>query len=534
MRNPTRVLLCALVLGALFSGCNNNTAPALPAEGTYSGFYDNQEITATLTHVSDSEIQIALSNPFNETWDAKWSGSDSVELTKPSDSEKLSSTKDSPDLFTAKVGDDTYQLTWSSDEIHWGEAGPDNARVAALDLTRLLTDAMPTLEAPQSYTLAELMDRAKSHNFESVVEFQKVMIAKYTAVNAEMNLLPHGNTTDLFNIMSLSLFTGLKSIGDLAPFVLPSRWIRVAGEKDLLASEQDAWTIMDLDGMNYVESFSYEMGRDAESMEAIRLERTMIESLRDIVRGKERVGGAPIGASDPLSSLLNKIDLTLSSLDATQQTDSAALGLAAGFYNPKAVTSVTLPQDPDAPSVGHPLAVDFETSAKLVVSVSVELRQLDDLMNWAKTEKDARYFDWLDPSGNTNGGVGVGLPSYIEAAQSQVDQIAAQKQEKTATLLNQLQDVLTQLQKNVDDYNNAILGSEIQERRVLRQTENLKIGNDFDMNELVAALQDQVNSQLAQIDAEYGYLLALSRYNRLLYQGAYAVEGGSSTWSGSH
>ena len=178
---------------------------------------------------------------------------------------------------------------------------------------------MPTLEAPQSYTLAELMDRAKSHNFESVIEFQKVMIAKYTAVNAEMNLLPHGNTTDLFNIMSLSLFTGLKSIGDLVPFVLPSRWIRVAGEKDLLASEQDAWTIMDLDGMNFVESFSYEMGRDAESVEAISLERTMIESLRDIVRGKERVGG-PLGASDPLSSLMNKIDLTLSSgLDAAQR-----------------------------------------------------------------------------------------------------------------------------------------------------------------------------------------------------------------------
>ena len=96
MKNAIRVFLFASVLGGLFSGCNNNNVPALPAEGTYSGFYDNQQITATLTHVSDSEIQIALSNPFKETWDARWSGSDSVDLTKPSDAEKLSSTKDSP------------------------------------------------------------------------------------------------------------------------------------------------------------------------------------------------------------------------------------------------------------------------------------------------------------------------------------------------------------------------------------------------------------------------------------------------------
>ena len=174
---------------------------------------------------------------------------------------------------------------------------------------------------------------------------------------------------------------------------------------------------------------------------------------------------------------------------------------------------MTLPQDPEAPSVGHPLTVDFETSAKLVVSVSVELRQLDDLMAWAKTEKDAPaiLIRWTHRETRT-GGVGFGLPSYIEAAQSQVDQIAAQKQEKTATLLNQLQDVITQLQKNVDDYNNAILGSEIQERRVLRNTQDLKLGIGFVMSDLIEALQDQVNSQLAEIDAKYDYLLALSRF----------------------
>jgi hypothetical protein len=404
--------------------------------------------------------------------------------------------------------------------------------VAALDLDRQLTDEIPKLEPPQVYTLAQLMDRAKAHNFKSVVEFQKVMTAKYDALTADLNLLPHANVTDALNILSGSLYTELKSIGDLVPFILPSRWIRVFGANDLLDSEKDAWKIMDLDGVNYVESFSYAAARDAEAAEAIALERTTIASIRDIIRGREKAGEVQLGTSDTLSSLINTIDLNISSLNSIQQTESAALAQAAGFYNPQAIISVTLPQDPNAPSVGHPLAVDLETSEKIAVSKSVELTQLDDLLAWAKTEVAARYFDWMDPSGNTSGGIGFGLPTYIEAGQSQADEITAQKEEKKSILLNQVQNVITQLDKNVEDYNLAIQGSDFADRRVLRQTENLKIGsNSFDMNELVLALEAQVNSQLAQIDAEYGYLLALSRFNRILYQGAYAAEGGDSSWS---
>jgi hypothetical protein len=520
MKSKTRGIVAISVFG-LLAGCNSPVSP-LPQAGTYKGIYDGQEITATLKQTSDSVVEINLPAPFQAIWTANV-GDDSISLHRPSDTENLKPGSGSDiTTFSETEGSGTDQLYWSANEVHWSQLGPDHQIIASLDLTRVLTDEIPALETPQAYTLAELMARAKQRNFKSVVEFQGLMVDKENTLNADLNLLPHGNITDALNILSGSTYTELKSIGDFVPFLLPSRWFRVFGQNDMLDSEKVAWNIMDLDGVQYVESYAYESARDNESLQAIAMERTTIQALRDIVRDQEKVGKVQIGTSKTLDSLLSKIDLSTSHLSALQTNEMGALAQASGFYNPQAITAVTLPQDPNTPSVGNPLSVDFNTTATLAVSRSLELTQLDDLVAWAKMNRDARYFDWMDTSGDPNGGIGFGLPAYIEAAQAETDEIVAQKEEKKSILLKTVQEILTDLQQNVDDYNNAIQAADTQEERVLRQTENLKIGSNFDMNELEAALQDQVNSQLAEIDAQYGYLLALSRFNRVLYQGDYA------------
>jgi hypothetical protein len=534
-------ILLTLLATSFLSACESGTPP-LPQGGQYRGFYDHQQVIGVLKQVSDTELQLSISSASDssgaiEVWDLKIPSADQVILQTPSGETSYSPGQNSNGCYEAKNGDNTLEFCWTANEIHWSEKDPSGKEIAELDLSRLLTDAVPTLETPQGYTLQELTDRAQKRNFDNVVEFQRVVLAKDNALNADLNLAPHGNAADALNILSGNMYTEMKSVGDLAPFLLPSHWFRAFGTNDLLASEKEAWTIMDLDGVNFVESYTYESARDEAALSAMASERTTIAALRDFIRGKETHGLAPIGLSDDLSSLINKIDQSTNDLQTIQSNELGALSEAAGFYNPEAVTNVTLPQsDPSSPSAGNPLKLDFATTAEIAVSKSAELRQLNDMVEWAKMNRDARYFDWMDPSGDSDGGIGLGLPTYIQAGQAQVDEIVAQESALKATLLKQLSVTISELQKTADDYTLAVQGGDIQYRRVLRLTESLKVGDaGFVMSDLIGALQDQLNSQLGQIDAEYGYLLALSRLNRILYQGVYSPqENGDSTWSGLH
>lgn len=425
------------------------------------------------------------------------------------------------------------RFCWSSDEIHLFKIAPDGAHASVLDLTRLLSDQVAVLEPPATYALADLIARAKKRNFSSVVAFQKVAGAQDAALNAEWNLLPHANTGDLLNILSDNVITGLKSAGNLVPFLFPSNWFRAAGASDLLASEKDAWELMDLDGVKVVKCTAYGIIRDEKVLDSIAVERLMISELRDLLRGKEQSGLVRIGVSDDLTALINKIDLSITGLRTFHDSELATLSQAAGFYNPKAITGVSFSPDPNAPSAAQPLPIDFNAAAGLAVSRSIELRQMSELVAWARNQRNARLFDWMLPSGDPSGGVGLGLPSYIEAGQDQVNLIRAESDDVKSILLRDLSETIDELNKAAGDFSLSVQGELTNKRRVDRIAENLRIGMSFVMSDLVSAFQDEMNSQIAEIDAEYGYLIALSDFNRILYQSSYAQENGDSSWSAS-
>jgi hypothetical protein len=393
-----------------------------------------------------------------------------------------------------------------------------------LQLSSLQPGVLPPMEKPASYTLSQLVTRAKARNFQTVIEFQKVLQARDESVNAYENLLPHIGISDVLNVASLNALNIVKTIGDLAPFLLPDRWIRAKQDKEQYQGETDSWRAMDADGMSVTEGLTLSALQQAKAIACLQNERDSVAQVREEVLDREHSGGVPVGSSDDITAIVDEIDSDILLLNETNAEALASLSEAAGFYNPQAVTSVSF--GPQQSALGYtvdkPIKVDITTWNQLAIARSPELGQLNDFLTIAKQQKKSMYFTWLDPSGDPNAGVGFGLPSYIAIGQDQVNEIKAQQSLMTSGLLQKVSDVATTIGQSLQSYSLAQTDVDVQTRRVKRIENSFNLGTPFEMSDLVDALEGQEKANLDVIDWEYSYYVNLSRLNRIIYSGQYA------------
>ena len=243
------------------------------------------------------------------------------------------------------------------------------------------------------------------------------------------------------------------------------------------------------------------------------------------MRIKEAAGLLQLGTSDDLTSLINQIQVTIVQLRGAQGKELSALSHAVGFYNPRAIIGID-EEDPAAlgpiESVQAPVQLNFDTALQTAIVRSAELRQVLAMVQWARNNRIERVFNWLDPAADSASGLGPSFPFYMKVSFHQIDEMLARKEQLKSLIFRKVSSTFNEINLNIQNYALAIQSREIQARRVLRVSQNLKNGISFVMSDLVTAFQDQVKADLNIVNAEYGYLIALSRLNRLLYQGPYA------------
>lgn len=382
-------------------------------------------------------------------------------------------------------------------------------------MEKMDTEKPPQLEPPAAYSVADLMARAQSQNFDTLIEYQKVVQARLNAESAYLNLLPHFNGNDVLNILSFSTLTMLKSIGDVVPFLIPSNWLHAKGAQFQSKSEFQGWLLMKADAMALVEGLSYSVIRDEVTSKRLADSRVSVGQIRDEILAREKTGLLQAGSADDISAVLNSIDQAALLLRQKMEQERADLANGSGFYNPEAISDVALPETmPDIQTISG------EDSLKeLALERSVELQQMDSLIESARLGVVSSYFGWLDPNG---GGVNAGLGNGVSVAKSQVKQLMATRNQLEADLLEKTSDAFDGVNDAVASYANAQDGIAIQQRRVQRLMTNLDIGIGFSLSDLVSALQASTQSVVAQVDSEFAYYAAAERLNRLTFQGPYA------------
>ena len=411
------------------------------------------------------------------------------------------------------------------DELELALVWPELGGFARFGLTRMARHEI-VREPPAIYAIPQLLERARTRNFNTRAEFEKVLQAKLTARNAHLNLLPHINTSTVLSLIPLS-FTGfLRSIGDLLPFFLPNRWAQAAALKETSKAELDAFRVLQATTMNVVEGLALMVLRDEESIERMQENRLSIMAIRDEIITQEQAPGSiiQVGMSDEVNSVLNALLRSIYTLQEAVTEDRLALSQACGFFNPQAVADVArltvLP-------VPGPLPGPAQAWEQLALNRSQQIAQLDHMLEAANHSATARLFQWIDPMGDSAGGIGFGLPSYIKIGQSQIRQIFDMRLNAESMLTQQIGVALVQSQLVFDNYRLAVEGSHLAELRITRLLLNFRTGNfgsgtSFVLADLTAALQDKVVNDVSQINGAYSYLALLAQMDFLTYSGPYA------------
>jgi hypothetical protein len=523
-----------VALSGIAAACNGG-ASLQSAMGHYEGFMLTQVSGGALTQMSVSADATLLtqSPPVIALKIATTSGEMDfkVQATSDGNSIELDATPGilPAPLHLAKTKGNCFADAQKDSVCYDGNELSVNLVAAGLKLVmdRMAPTAMPKLETPQSYSIDQLIERARTENFDNKVELETLIQANLTAKNSFLNLLPHLNINVAMNAAAagavdpFNYLTMARSIGDLVPFILPDRWAGANAAKDSAAAEFDSYRIMQASAMNIVQGLALSSLRDEHALDCLGEDVDLIVQIRDLVKWAERNGGGdyPIGSSDQIDAVLLAIDLARTNLKQSLEQERTSLSQAAGFINPQAVAGV---DEVAAPIVSGAVSGTDDDWRKTALARSLQLLQIDKLIESANAQKAGSFVQWLDPTGDDTGSIGPGMFSYVEIGSSKVRQLYDKRTESQSDILKSVDDALTLSQTIYAQYQSAVKSSTNAEGRINRFMTDFHGGFSFAMSDLVTALQDRAANDLNQVNAEYAFLTLQAQLNFLTFSGPYA------------
>ena len=536
--------LLIFAAGLIFSSCNSGGA-SLTASGHYEGFVvDSSDVVQTQTSISadakvsgNSVLVQIKAEPSGtvvglQELDLSFQLSDSSDdLALTANGSFLSkgiSLKKKGNCYvgaTPETSKDTICL--SGNEITLSLSSPSTKFVLdKLDAKKSQTSAV-TLEEPASYTVDQLVQLAKTENFNDQVAFKQVVQARDTAKTAYLNLLPHLNINTGMNIEAgvtvdpIGFLTIARSIGDLVPFILPNRWFQANSLKDTAEADVDAYKIVQASSMNIVNGLALSVLRDEEAIRNLKDKKVAVLAIRDeILAIVQNGGGLPIGSADQIDGVLNKLDSSIETLKEDAREEKKSLSQSVGFVNPEAVDLVDAI---DTTGFG-PITGDSGAWQATAEQRSLALIQADLLIASSKQTKDSKYYQWLDPSGDDQGSVGFGIKSYIGAGQAAVDQLKIGKVQTDSVLRLNVVNTLTQSTSLYKQYRIALGDASVQQGIVDHLMTNLRTGifQTADLTTLATALSTESVDVVNQTDDEFALLTLQDEINFLTFSGVYA------------
>ncbi len=516
---------------ALISGCRSGGGVSLSQlAGHYEGFVvatdssgvsNQSSLFGDVAKVSDSELKLTLSGELQALkidFDFSFKSpsdmmieSDTGYFTQPIE---LKSSGNSC-FSSADLKD---EVCLSGNEVELKLSG------SRFVLDQMPATVLPAMESSQDFTIDQLIARTQNLNFANEVAFQTVVQAKLTAQTAYSNLLPHLNIGTALDIIQgtdpkFSLITMIRAIGDLVPFFLPNRWDQAQALQDQAQADFDAYRVVQADSMNIVQGVALSVLRNEQTLDRLGQTLASLITIRDEILAGEHSGSIQIGTSDDINSIINSTQASIEDLKQKIHQELTALSQGAGFMNPDAVSHV-LPIDVLPPQ--GPISGGVPYFQQLALSRSLDLLEIDHMIEAAKATRAAKKFQWLDPSGDDQGSLGLGLVSYVDVGSSSVDQVYKLRDSSQSMLLKTVEDAITESDDVYQQYVFSVQASNFAQLRIDQALTNFRNGTGFSISELVSALQDKTAGDVNQINAQYAFVTLQAQVDFLTFSGIYA------------
>ena len=489
---------------------------ALPVHATIVA---NSDETATASLVGPSSKPDALKVQFEKTGKTSAAltitGKITAELSLKWNSSRSSKTR--PCLSS-----DEGELCFSDDELVFSfkdAAGIQNT-VAMTKVPEGISTLARGPTTPKVYTLMELLDLANQYDFATRIEYQRYLESRFNAKAAALSLLPHislGGQAGLLDGFTLGSALGM--VGDLVPFLLPTRWLQKKEAKIASKAEHLSEIIIRLNAVLYTESLAYNYFRDLRAVKELGVQRKIVNKIFQDLVMREKLGQIAYGSSQDIAAIMNSIDQSVLALEKAMEDELESISLSVGFTNPRAVLAIAVDK---SRSVQQPSALTEESIIRAAVLASHEIQQSEYMIEIAQTKKIETYFTWLDPSAATPQlALGAALFPATKSAQAQIKEFQTIKEQTVAQLTNKASGIFATKQYAVKNEKLALEANQIQASRVKRMLDQLRLGTNFALADLVNALQDQVTSKVAEIGNAALYQVTEAQLDRLMLRGVY-------------
>lgn len=376
-----------------------------------------------------------------------------------------------------------------------------------------------TMEVPKVYSLDELKTKAISTGFDHRIELENLFIAKNKVKNAQGNLLPHIGISFALNFVGSTTFTPLmllRSVGQLLPFLFPTNWLHKTSMKHQFFAEQYTAQIIDQNLLNSIDGLAFNYYRDKKLAALIAELVNESDATLDQVRVKEEMGLLPTGSTKQFltTSLQNR--QTLLQADKVLKEDLKAIALLTGFYNDAAIVDIIEDETlfENAMQEETLNLADYKAKA---IEHSLEIKQINELIDSAIAQSKARRWNWFDPAGDGSGLVGFGLPSYVNIGVQTLEQIRIQKDKLHTAIGLQAELVWTDLQSIRETFRLVDAQKTALENRLYEAKVQVEMGTLLSPAEYFAILQSQMQTSLQYLNLKYSFLVGHSNYHRSLY-----------------
>ena len=388
----------------------------------------------------------------------------------------------------------------------------DQKELHRLELSRMKEDLRPILSRTMSVT--ELMERARSRNFTFREELENLRASTLRLKNAYGNLFSHANINTLAGVkLYESVWGSLTLFGDLLPFLWPNRWAEVGAKKKKKEAQGKSVEMAQWNGALQTELLALSILRDQKLEVQLRDERDELSDLLRKVKAYQDLGFYRRHTSAPLSAVLTETSLQLDLVVGTRQSGLLELNFASGFADPHTLKGV---EDDRPIDVQHFPIRDENEIFQRALSQSLELQQLDFLISASRERKSGRYWNFLDPSGDAAGGLGLGSSSYIELGSSAVARLQRLRDQQVAQLKLQIAD-LWQLQNRLQKrYQISLDGFQVQDQRLKDLKAYLVSGSTVSLLDLADAYERRTEFLLEMTTTFYDFRIVEARLRRLM------------------
>ncbi len=503
-----------IIISIFFLSCDPSSLPDL--KGRYQGWKTIQgqsfqvvaEIPAFQSDDNGSFLEFELAQTLGSATAEKWG----VRVTEKGDLRLYS---DGEILAKERV-----KLDLRDGYLKLVLTGLDGEKT--VELTR--DDFLPPLhrsDAGKSYSLDELLGRARFFNYTTMQAAEKLIRAKAEIGRKKWGLLPRFNVKIVIEFFANGPLSLLDSLGFIAPFLFPTNWFKWKETGLLYEAEKRSYASLRGNQMLSVEQLFYVIHRDVMIHSYLLSHLDWLKKIEKGIEREERQRKLPTGSRDFFQLSILPLEEDRLQLENLIEMELAELAHAVSLPPLDGISGLipaTLPDLSESPRLDPK---HFFRDAQLK---SLEVEALKKLLEVALWIKEERKWGFIDPESDDAAGFDFGHTMRI--AKSHEHEIRRKVEEVHSSLEKQSGGIAQANNSAIDLY--LVISEEIEKLKFAFDylvQRHLSGDHTFDEWEYLKELSELANKRLSaeikRLNLIHDYLITQAKYQRLLLLGHY-------------